>query len=345
MSDNICLLLGAGVSAEQELPTWIDLVKGVVNYYSIDLNVDKDNLISSIGIIEDDRFADIQDSLSHAGIGYDINQCQEWSRRKIALATRVCLKKKLINQNLSDIKSKMMLMKNIVESVYERVEKNLLTTIITYNFDDYFEFAFKCLLAEKGELGRFEELLEIRTIGSDEQHLPSGCREKKLINVYHVHGFIPIFDELFASELYKKSFLEYKSENIDFYEKCLDAGIVFSESDYSTLRDDSIVGWTNMIQYICYSQLDVITVGFSLTDANFRTLISRMRKSKDKIKSAILFLGFPDGDNKKKAAAETSSHTAEYLFKDVCEDVKCKVCAFCSELPNEVRDSIDFFVK
>lgn len=342
MSDNICLLLGAGVSVEQNLPNWINLVKGVVEYYNIDLNVDKDNLISSIGIIEDDRFSNIQNCLNKNNISYDINECKEWSRKKIALATRVCLKKSLITQNINDVKDKMLLMQKIVESVYERVKKNLLTTIITYNFDDYFEFSFKCLLEQKGELDRFKDLLESRTIGSVDQHLPSGCRETKLVNVYHVHGFIPIFDELFAYELYKKSMFEYKSENIDFYEKCLDKGIVFSESDYSTLRDDSIVGWTNMIQYICYSQLDVITVGFSMTDANFRTLISRMKKSKDRMKSAIIFLGFPDGNSEKKAVAETSASTAEYLFKDVCNNIKCKVCAFYTELPNEVKRSIDF---
>ena len=163
--------------------------------------------------------------------------------------------------------------------------------------------------------------------------------------MYHVHGFIPVFDEVFGYELYKKNWCEYKKCNSTFYEKCLEKGIVFSESDYSTLRDDSIVGWTNMIQYICYSQLDVITIGFSMTDANFRTLISRMKKSKDKMKSAILFLGFPDGDVEKKSSAETSACTAKYLFKDVCQKIECKVCSFCSELPNEVRNSISYFVK
>lgn len=346
MIDNICILLGAGASAEQKLPQWLDLVKGVTNYYGINLKVDKDNLIESVGIIEDNRLSDIHEKLLCAEIAYKANEPRSWARRQIASATRMCLKKQLIKYTLSEIKNNMNLMKQIVESIYERVKNNLMTTVITYNFDDYFEFAYKCLLDEKGELNEYDNHLCSYTIGDIEQHLPSGVSEK-LINVYHVHGYIPIFDELYGNELYKQDKTQFKKKHIEFYEHCLNCGIIFSGNDYNTLLDDSIVGWTNMIQYICYSQLPVSIIGFSLTDANFRLLIRRMKKSSAVMKNTTVFLGYPKDDDSKKQQAQTSSETVKYLLKGICQSSlpECIIKEFDIELPQTVKQHFSQYLK
>lgn len=343
--DNICILLGAGASAEQFLPDWQELVEGVTTYYNINLNIDKDNLIESIGIIEDNQLSDIQNKLLDANISCEASEYRSWARQKIALATKAVLKKNLLNISIKKIKERMNLMKKIVDSVYSRVEAGLITTIITYNFDDYFEFAYKCLLQKKGELTKYNEHVSVYTIGDEEQHLPSGTMEKP-INIYHVHGCIPIFDELFGYKLYGLDKEQYKLLQKEHYNKCLECGIIFSGNDYNTLIDDSIVGWTNMIQYISYSQLPVIIVGFSLTDANFRTLIRRMKKSNDIMNQTIVFLGYPNGDDSKKQKAEASSKTVEYLLKDICSscDPQCEIKEFVKELPKSVHQYINTFL-
>ncbi len=340
MCENICILLGAGATAEQELPLWIDLVKGVTDYYKIDLNINKDNLVESIGVVEDALFVNIQEKLEKTNSKFNTNECQFWARRQIALATKMCLKKNLINQNLESVKSKTNLMQKIVESVFKRVEKNLMTTIITYNFDDYFEFSFKRHLKDKGKLSEYSKYLQSYTIGEANQHLPSGTQEK-LVNVYHVHGMIPIFDELFGYELTGENQIKYKKNNLDLYQKYLDKGIVFSGNDYNVLIDDSIVGWTNMIQYICYSQLPVSIIGFSLTDANFRVLIRRMKKSKEKMKSVMLFLGYSKDKLEEKKIAESSVCTANYLLKDINQYNEHKICEFINEMPIAVQQHLD----
>ena len=335
MEKNICLLLGAGVSVEQKLPQWLDLVKGVIKYYNIKLGVDKDNLIESIGIIEDNRLNEIHKRLVDSE-NININE-RTWARRKIALATRMCLKKQLINSSFDEVKGRMKLMYEVAQSVYERTQKGLITTIITYNFDDYFEFAYKCILKENNKLGEYDKQLSSYTIGEEEQHLPSGVQEK-LVNVYHVHGCIPVFDELYGFEFTGETMDEYKQKNVKLYQDYLNHGVIFSGNDYNLLLDDSIVGWTNMIQYICYSQLPLSILGFSLTDANFRMLLRRMRKSKNVSKDIMIFLGY--GTEEQKSQTTTSAQTADYLFKGICDKPQYSVNKFGCEMSEAVKNHL-----
>ena len=313
--DNICLLLGAGVSNEQNLPNWMDLVKDVISYYDIKLSVDKNNLIETIGVVEDDILKTLQEQLLDIP-NTDANE-HGWARQKMALATRMCLKKRLSNFAFTDVNNNMKLMRSIAEAVYERAKRELITTIVTYNFDDYFEFAYKCILVENKQLSEYEKHLKSYTIGMQEQHLPAGSREK-LVNVYHVHGYIPVFDELYGFNFCDKTAEEYKCERVCSYQEHIGHGVIFSGNDYNSLLDDSIVGWTNMIQYVCYSQLPLSVVGFSLTDANFRTLLRRMRKSNFTTKDIMVFLGY--GNDEEKELADATSHTSDYLFKEICHN-------------------------
>lgn len=341
MEKNICLLLGAGVSVEQKLPDWIALVRGVIEYYNIDLLVDKDNLIESIGIIEDNRLNEIHSRMKNSET-LNINE-RDWARRKIALAARMCLKKKMMNSTFEEVVERMELMQKIAQCVYERTQKGLLTTIITYNFDDYFEFAYKYILKENAQLHEYSNQLASFSIGDGQQHLPSGTMEEKLINVYHVHGCIPIFDELYGFKFTDKSIEEYKHENFKLYEDYLNRGVIFSGNDYNLLLDDSIVGWTNMIQYICYSQLPLSIMGFSLTDANFRMLLRRMRKSRISANDIMIFLGYKDKEGYLQNLA--SSKTAKYLFKGICDEPLFSINKFGADYAKSAKEHLDNYLK
>lgn len=342
---NICLLLGAGVSVEQKLPQWDGLVESVIKYFNIDLNVSKDNLVESIAIIEDSRIKDLKQNAEKNGIVFSYDDYRFFSRRQIAKATRACLKQNLRNRSLKDIKNNMKLMRVIAENVYQRVKEKNLTTIITYNFDDYFEFCFKCVLKENNELNMYSKYLTSYTIGDEKKHLPSGAKEETLVNVYHVHGFIPAFDEVFGNELTGEKKEIYKTQ-VD-YDRYLDCGIIFSGNDYNSLMNDKLVDWTNMIQYICYSQLPVSIIGFSLTDANFRILIQRMQKSKQKMREVMLFFGYKDGDISECKIANTNKETANYILNGLCdkEHLKYKIETFGDCYSAEVEKHLKMFLK
>lgn len=336
--NNICLLLGAGVSVEQRLPQWKTLVEGVRDYFDCKVTIDEDKLIESIGIIEDERLSALQTLLEKTKF-YNKENYQLWSRQQIARATRMCLKNKLINSSYDDVVSKMNLMLKLAESVLERVKKNETTTIITYNYDDYFEFTFRYLLHENDIETMFGDCLASYTIGESEPHLPVGTSEK-LVNIYHVHGFIPIFDELFGYKLHNEDKTTYKKNNSDKYIQYLDCGIVLSGNDYNSLIDDSIVGWTNLIQYICYSQLPITIVGFSMTDENFKVLLRRMKKSNNKIKCVKVFFGYDKGCKADEDKAHTNIEVAKFLLHELCLDYQPDVCEFKEELPQKVEEHL-----
>lgn len=345
--DNICILLGAGASVEQKLPQWDGLVESVIKYFNIDLNVSKDNLVESIAIIEDSRIKDLQKGAINIGCVFSSDDYRFFSRRQIAKATRACLKQNLRNRTLKDVKNDMKLMRIITENVYQRVKEKTITTIITYNFDDYFEFCFKCILEENNELEMYSKYLTSYTIGDEKKHLPSGAKEKTLVNVYHVHGFIPAFDEIFGGELAGINKEIYKNMNKENYDRFLDCGIIFSGNDYNSLMNDKLVDWTNMIQYICYSQLPVSIIGFSLTDANFRILIQRMQKSKQQMKDVMLFFGYNDGDESERKIANTNKETADYILSGLCNEghLKYKIETFGKCYSEEVDKYLKTFLK
>lgn len=344
--NNLCLLLGAGASAEQHLPDWKKLVEGVIKYNHLKLNVTKENLTESITVLEDSIVGSFRNEADELGIRFSSDDYQFFARRQIAMATRSCLKRNLFGRTYNDIIDQMETMRVIAENTYNRLKKNQLTTIITYNFDDYFEFCFKYLLKEKGELEKYSEYLTSYTIGDIKHHLPSGEQEKTLINVYHVHGFIPVFDEMFGNILYEENKEQYKKHQKNEYTKFLDCGIIFSGNDYNSLINDTIVGWTNMIQYICYSQLSISIVGFSLTDANFRTLIQRMKKSNQKMKKVMLFLGYPKDDLDQKLIAESAETTAQNVLSGVCDMgyYEHKICTFGKEYALELKNHLNTFL-
>ena len=226
----------------------------------------------------------------------------------------------------------MKLVKSLVELVHNRAINGLMTTIITYNFDDYFEFAYKCLYPKDYE----KHLKSYNMI--EPRHLPTGI-ETNPVNIYHVHGRICIFDELYGYQIKGCSMQSYIEANYKTYYQDLKEGIIFSGNDYGTLMDDKVVGWTNMIQYICYSQLELIIIGFSMTDVNFRLLLRRMRKSNEKIKKITFYLGYSESVEGDINKAEGNKQIIEYLLQGLCNELKCNLVQF-SNISDEIKKII-----
>lgn len=334
--ENICLLFGAGVSFEQKLPSWKKLVEGLSDFYDMDLIIEDNNLIESIGVIENTRINNIEKLLKE--IGASPEKDKQWARQQIASAVKLNFKKVLINEDINTIQSRMNLMEKLVTIAHNRACDRKLTTIITYNYDDYFEFTYRCLFPND-----YENDVESYNM-SYPRHLPSG-NERKPVNIYHVHGRICIFDELFGHCLTGEDIYSYRDRHDEEYRRDLSEGIIFSGNDYNSLMEDKIVGWTNLVQYIFYSQLPITVVGFSMTDANFRLLLRRMKKSEEIIKSLTFYIGYASTAGIKKELdpeyikAANTRLNVDYLMEGVCPNPECKVIEF-NKLPDEIYNQL-----
>ncbi len=335
MPKNICILLGAGVTVEQNLPQWSDLVRSLADLYGIDFHIDSKNQIEAVGIMEDTILKGLHERLNEYEEIMEVEK--RWARKQIAATVRLCFKRQLKNISINDVEKNMVLMKKLVEGIHERAKAGLLTTIITYNFDDYFEFAYRFLFPKDYEN-------HVKVYYMTDNHLPSGECEYP-VSVYHVHGCIPIFDELLGCDIIGETRSNYKELQKQFYDDCLEQGIIFSGNDYEKLMDDKVVGWTNMIQYICYSQLPVSVIGFSMTDANFRLLLRRMKKSENKIDTLTLFFGYTENDDEGEKAAKGEQPIVKFMLKDICNEPEFKFNPFGKKTAKAVEDHLATMLK
>lgn len=144
--------------------------------------------------------------------------------------------------------------------------------VITYNFEDLFEF---CLEKNAG-IDR-----EDIWIGCDNHREPGN----QAFRVYHPHGKIQIFSNCEPRESMK---------------------IVLTESSYYSMERE-VYNWANSIQAKEFAERSCVFVGFSGTDYNFRRIIKNCQEQKGEkchyifvgIDSLILkFLGNVDVENK-----------------------------------------------
>ena len=84
MDNNVCFLLGAGVTVEQGLPNWKSLVNGLTEYYKMNVSVSEDNLIESIGVIENKLLMEMESFLSE--VNESNIKAKGWARQLIASA-------------------------------------------------------------------------------------------------------------------------------------------------------------------------------------------------------------------------------------------------------------------
>ena len=136
-------------------------------------------------------------------------------------------------------------------NLINRINKNTIAKVITYNYDDYLEQALKarsCLF---------------HVLYSSSDFLDSS------IPIYHVHGFLP--EECSYSE---------RQEYIKT--------VVLSEEDYFKSYGDSS-NWNVAIQLQSFKDDVCLFIGNSITDFNEKRLLNKARQEKGKSHFAIIF--------------------------------------------------------
>lgn len=142
-------------------------------------------------------------------------------------------------------------MKCVIDVCVKRVENSLRTIVITYNYDDFFEYLLKKALRKT----RDEDTV-MRIVRSVSDNLPDFadlvCRgsDGPSVDIFYVHGRISIFDE--GSVRMSKR-------------------IILSQQSYDRLSRNHLEA-ANQIQYVVQAGIPMVSVGFSFDDVNFSRL-------------------------------------------------------------------------
>ena len=139
---------------------------------------------------------------------------------------------------------------------------SIIHDVITYNYDN--------LLEEYLRINGGCDADQIHSVIKTDP-LP-GFGDRGAWNIYHVHGRIPIFE----------------CENEPMSEE-----VVLTESDY--YKEERInYSWTNTIQSYILGRANVIFIGFSGTDYNFRRLLKYIRQDKNNVHKRYIFFSVDD---------------------------------------------------
>ena len=189
--------------------------------------------------------------------------------------------------------------------------KKKIRNIISYNFDTILDK----LIASKEVWELFGETLNvavhIHTFSKTDPIMIWGDKESRnIVNIYHVHGV------LFSNEKEDKSGKNNISEDIEI------APIIFSENSYQSYQKTTL-NWSNIRLADTMLQYDVLCIGFSGDDANFRMLRRFLSES---MSNPIMGMG-----NKKNKLYMMKSCGQEFSNIKDSPQFSCKPeCAFAS---------------
>lgn len=232
-SENVTLFLGAGVSISAGLPLWSTLIHQMFISMVYDKLGGEEALTDAEKGAISQLAAKNQESTPLTQVRYISSALEPDDFRRIMRGSLYGGAVKLEADRL--LTSIATLSKPI------RTHKGL-KSIVTYNFDDLLEQKLS-----KKEIGYH--------IISREKDIP----DPNMLNIYHVHGYLP-----------------YQEDN------SIDSGmtLVFSEEDYHELYRD-VYSWSNLTQLNAFRETTCLFVGCSLEDPNLRRLLDVYRRSCD----------------------------------------------------------------
>lgn len=230
-NENVTLFLGAGVSSSVGLPRWAQLISQMLTT----MICDKLDDISPLGpeeraiigqLAEKNQESTPLTQVRYISSGMDVDEF------------RYIMRKSLYGK-VGDYKNNKLL--NAIAALSKPIRNHKgLKSIITYNFDDLLERK----LCDK-EIGHYSIFRE--------NDIPNS----NVLNIYHVHGYLPQKEEPASDS---------------------DSMLVFSEEDYHELYRN-VYSWSNLTQLNAFRETTCLFVGCSLEDPNLRRLLDVYRKS------------------------------------------------------------------
>lgn len=251
----IALLLGSGCNKGAipgcEFPLWPELLKKLSWEKE---EIDRNRYLEAAGQIEDTF---LKESMKHIATQFqeyaivpsekmiESMANSETAYRmvryvKIALMSGMNNIRGAINPNST--------MACVISICVKRVEKNLRTIVITYNYDDLFECKLKEALQDR--LGNNTMVRSASGTLPGAADLICNGSNGPSVDIFYVHGKIPIFNE---------------------EKEAISDRIILSQQSYDILSRNHLEA-TNQIQYVVQAGMPTIAIGFSFDDVNFSRL-------------------------------------------------------------------------
>lgn len=228
---NVTLFLGAGVSQESGLPSWNELIQRLL-----------------MKVVHDELQESLPDDIDVDQLGRLLGEN----------ATQNPLTQVRYISSLFSNKDEYSAVRDLLYARSPNLDTNLLRSIcrlskperthigvkgiVSYNFDDLIEQSFQKSGIQHASIFR----------GKD---IPSSS----LLNIYHVHGYLP-----------------HDARSID-----PEMTLVFSEEDYHKVYRDAF-SWSNLTQLNAFRESTCVFIGCSMTDPNVRRLLDVYKQSCDK---------------------------------------------------------------
>lgn len=226
------LFLGAGVSASAGMPDWTSLLNALFVSYLEGVDIGpQPNKDETLQLVERMNELDAPSALVSARYVRKALAESSGSTNAFTEAIRAAL----YGLRRGGTNATSPLIEVLVEMCVPRRSGTLISSVITYNFDDLFERG----LLRKSVL---HECIYSSSEPPDIDDLP----------VYHVHGFVP----------------EDPTSYIDVDKNPL----VFSEEGYHQLYTDAY-HWSNLVQLNALRNSTCVMVGLSMADPNLRRML------------------------------------------------------------------------
>lgn len=239
---NLILFLGAGVSKDNGLPSWEELVQAL--YFS---TLEDESYIYNLKPYPNYLFALAEWVLKQKNEPLDIiiRKIKQWYEGKdfmgmLSNTLYASFGRENWGENLNGLPEAIIEKNKTLEAIIKccnesRIGQQGLRSIVTYNYDNLLELALEKYPDAKDSF---------TTIYKRDQELPADK-----IPIYHVHGYVP----------YQNSEVEYDE-------------ILFSEDQYNRAFQDPFY-WGNIIQVNQFTQGTGLLIGLSLSDRNTRRIL------------------------------------------------------------------------
>ena len=256
----IGIFIGAGTSSDSiesiKVPQWSELLSEMLSGLRLEKSEPSPNEYLAIaGLIEKHMKEEIIESIqiyfSDVGIVYPehvyADIVQSIATARMAEYIYFLLTKYPFSPDDAKLKENSTL-DAIIKVCTKRVEQKKQTVIVNYNFDDFLEYFLK------EEIG--ESNIEIHFYQGNNSNLEGGVaallrRNKRPVNIIYVHGKVNLLTQ---------------DKIIPFQ-----PSLIISQQNYDTLFQ-TVVNFTNQLQYLIMLSIPSIAIGFSCDDPNFRQL-------------------------------------------------------------------------
>ncbi|MCH5350536.1 MAG: SIR2 family protein [Clostridiales bacterium] len=293
----LAFVLGAGISMSPpfNLPNWSQLLKyAVIDEFLSSYEVGGDIKFNNIyNILVEESGSDSKDyfgSFDLYELGEFLENCrrdanrQDYGSSSIEIERKTdyemygfverALKRKLKSVEANDSPwvvadtGRLMLKKNLDQLQEEKkiveaplidylsslTQSQKIKRIITYNYDNAFEYLCQ------------ENNISVKSVFVDDQLPDAEINGQEEHVVYHIHGFVPIFNECNAVSF----------DDIDRRKKSNEVRkLILSEGSYDDMAHASYK-WRNTVQIDTFLRYNCLFFGFSATDINFKRIVKLM---------------------------------------------------------------------